>query len=227
MVSRNSKRPESIMKTLSIFFISILIYMSPVIEVTADQKSGEPKRWGIVTNKPVEDDNKSTDEQSQSQINSSTTAPETQPQTKSQDEEIKTGSKQNPKNVDDDQLKSSGVKPPKTNSGSTSPTTKKHVQTPKAIKWNSEVQKETCTAYMKQLQDLFLKTRHYSIQGVPCQTAENAEAFLQLADKCNSECPEGLIEKSGYTSRIMRNIQFLEKLGNDRCGDTQSIKNRP
>ena len=211
-------------KTLSFIIISTIIYMWPVIEVAADQASGEPKRWGIVTDKPLNNDDTSTDEQSQNRMNPSTTAPDTQTQTKPQDEEVKSASKQNQKNVDSDQLKSSGVKPPETSPGSTTSKTKKQVQTPKAIKWDSEVQKETCTAYMKQLQDLFLKTRHYSIQGVPCQTAENAEAFLQLSDKCNSECPAGLIERSGYTSRIMRNIQFLKKLGNDRCEDTQSVK---
>jgi hypothetical protein len=83
--------------------------------------------------------------------------------------------------------------------------------------WASEQQKTVCEAYLKDLQEHFLKARHFSIQGVPCNTAEHASAFLRLSGKCRKDCPQGLLEQRGYTQSIIRNITTLEKLGRDRC----------
>lgn len=95
---------------------------------------------------------------------------------------------------------------------------------PQAIDWSSEGQKKTCDGYLKDLRSLFLKTRHYSIQGASCDTAESAAAFLDSMEKCQRNCPEGLLEHSGYTERIIRNIRYLEKLGNDRCSGSLAPK---
>jgi hypothetical protein len=90
----------------------------------------------------------------------------------------------------------------------------------RTIDWSSEGQKKTCAGYLEKLRSLFLKTRHYSIQGASCDTAESAAAFLDAMETCQRNCPRGLLEHSGYTERIIRNIRYLEKLGNDRCSGT-------
>ena len=69
------------------------------------------------------------------------------------------------------------------------------------------------------MRDLFLKTRHYSIQGASCDTTENAAAFLQTWEKSRQECPKAFLDQSGYTDRIIRNITYLERLGKDRCDE--------
>jgi hypothetical protein len=95
------------------------------------------------------------------------------------------------------------------------------------IAWASEQQKTVCEAYFKDLRENFLNARHFSIQGVPCKTAEHASAFLLLSEKCRKDCPQGLLEQKGYTDRIVRNITFLEKLGTDRCNETPAPKTSP
>jgi hypothetical protein len=85
------------------------------------------------------------------------------------------------------------------------------------IAWASDQQKQVCEAYLKDLQEHFMKARHFSIQGVPCNTAEHSSAFLSISEKCRQDCPPGLLEQKGYTPRIVRNITYLEKLGKDRC----------
>lgn len=87
------------------------------------------------------------------------------------------------------------------------------------INWANDRQQKACEAYLTQLQGLFLKTRHYSIQGASCDTAENATAFLQTWKKCSRECPKAFLDQSGYNARIIRNITYLEKLGKDRCDE--------
>ena len=85
-------------------------------------------------------------------------------------------------------------------------------------RWTDQALKEKCHSYLEQMRALFLKTRHYSIQGASCETAEHATAFLEISQSCEGECPEGLIEGKGYSDRILRNIRYLEKLGIERCG---------
>ena len=86
-----------------------------------------------------------------------------------------------------------------------------------AINWSGEEQKKRCNGYLEDLRALFLKTRHYAIQGASCDTAANAAAFLKSMETCKQNCPQGLLEHNGYTERIIRNIEHLGKLGNDRC----------
>jgi hypothetical protein len=88
---------------------------------------------------------------------------------------------------------------------------------PDGIKWASNGQKTTCETYLMQMRDLFLKTRNQSINGVSCDTAKHAGNFLRLAERCKRNCPEGLLEKKGYTNRIMRELSFLESRGPDLC----------
>ena len=85
------------------------------------------------------------------------------------------------------------------------------------IEWEDEAQKSRCSAYLAGLKDAFLKARYFSIQGIPCSTAENARAFMNLIDTCKNECPAGFLKNNGYTSRVIRNLSWLEKLGTDRC----------
>jgi len=95
--------------------------------------------------------------------------------------------------------------------------------TRKEILWNDKNQKEACEGCLNSLHELFLKTRHYSIQGAPCDTREHAAAFLKIVEKCRRECPDGFLEQNGYTDRIVRNITYLEKLGTDRCDEPEKI----
>lgn len=86
--------------------------------------------------------------------------------------------------------------------------------------WSSENQKQTCTAHLTNLRQLFLETRHFSIQGASCDTAESAKKLLALIEQCRQDCPDHFLEQNGYSHRIIRNIRYLERLGKDRCGDT-------
>jgi hypothetical protein len=102
------------------------------------------------------------------------------------------------------------------------PGKKSNEQKEALIKWKNEAQKTKCNAYLASLKESFLKARHYSIQGVPCGTAENARSFMTLIDNCKRDCPVGFLKKRGYTSRIIRNLSWLEKLGSERCPDMNS-----
>jgi hypothetical protein len=87
----------------------------------------------------------------------------------------------------------------------------------KLIKWENEAQEAKCNAYLEPLRENFLKTRHYSIQGDPCYTADYAKSFLSVAVDCERDCPKGFMEKKGFTKTIVRNINWLEKSGSERC----------
>jgi hypothetical protein len=93
----------------------------------------------------------------------------------------------------------------------------KPISKARKITWANDQQKKICVVYLTQLHDLFLKARNYSIQGASCDTAENSTAFLQTWEKCKQECPQAFLDQSGYTASIIRNITYLEKLGNQRC----------
>ena len=113
---------------------------------------------------------------------------------------------------------------PKTvpDSKKTAPAAKVSRPATKSLVWANQPQKTACQAYTKDLRELFVKTRHYSIQGVPCKTRDFAAAFRHVKEKCAKECPDGFLRHSGYTDRIIRNITYLEKLGNDRCSDNKA-----
>lgn len=85
------------------------------------------------------------------------------------------------------------------------------------VKWKNESQKTKCNGYLASLKESFLKARYYSIQGVPCGTAEHARSFMTLIDQCKKDCPAEFLKKNGYTARIIRNLNWLEKLGSERC----------
>ena len=92
---------------------------------------------------------------------------------------------------------------------------------------SNETKKEACDACLKNLRALFLKTRHYSIQGASCETCDQAKSFLNLYEKCRTRCTEKFLEENGYTDRIVRNITYLEKLGRDRCNDNDTAEVAP
>lgn len=91
------------------------------------------------------------------------------------------------------------------------------VEKPSAMKWINEEQKTKCENYLAEIKEKFLRTRYYSIQGDPCNTANHAEDFLSLIDQCKQDCPQGFLEESGYTDGIIRNLKLLRKSGIDRC----------
>jgi hypothetical protein len=91
------------------------------------------------------------------------------------------------------------------------------VKAPSSLPWKNENQKARCEAYLGQMRENFLKARYHSIQGDSCNTAGYSRAFLSLVEICKRECPEGFLERSGYTTRIIRNLNSLEELGTKRC----------
>jgi len=229
------------MKATTAIILSILVSVALSNAAIADQEPDGSPRWGIVTKKPVageetppadarrpnvdpeSEDSDASPESSESTHQGPAIPTKGHPDTDNRKSETTAeGVLREPSQVTTP-AKKTGAEPSsnKTKSKNQNPSapSKTPIQTSTAIKWDSEAQKATCDGYLKQLQDLFLKTRHYSIQGVPCETADHSDAFLQVADKCEKECPQDLLEKSGYTSRIMRNINWLNKLGNDKCSD--------
>jgi hypothetical protein len=231
------------MKSTTAIILSTLVSVALSIAARADQEPDGSPRWGIVTKKPVAGEETPPADARQPNVDTESAEPDTSSENSESTHQGPAIPTKGHPDTDNDNRKSeataegverepSQVTPPakktgaapssnKTKSKNQNPSapSKTPIQTPTAIKWDSEAQKATCDGYLKQLQDLFLRTRHYSIQGVPCETADHADAFLQVANKCEKECPKGLLEKSGYTSRIMRNINWLNKLGNDKCSD--------
>ena len=219
----------------AVLLIVVYGFGTPLQTVSADSKIKRTKRWGIVTKEPVEEKDAVTQETEKSAVtpevpSAEADTPPTVPADQKPDSPTTTpgafGAKESAVQIAPD---NQSVTP---ESSDKSPASKKLDSAAKPgnpeqkkVKWDNENQKKVCENYLQQLQEQFLKTRHYSIQGVPCNTADHAEAFMQIADKCEKECPKGLLEQSGYTSRIMRNINWLGKLGNDQCSDTQPATN--
>lgn len=85
------------------------------------------------------------------------------------------------------------------------------------LDWTDPAQRKRCEGYRKQLRDLFVRTRYYSIQGDACATADHAKSALELAETCRSGCPKGFLEASGYNGRILRNWRWLRELGANQC----------
>ncbi|MFZ7126513.1 MAG: hypothetical protein ACOWWM_10225 [Desulfobacterales bacterium] len=90
-------------------------------------------------------------------------------------------------------------------------------QAEKEMEWENPGQREACTAYLEELRDSFRKAQYYSIQGDSCVTAEQSDRFLSVAEKCRKECPEGFLEHHGFKPDIVRNLNVLKRLGNQRC----------
>jgi len=94
---------------------------------------------------------------------------------------------------------------------------------PKSLKWRNKAQKSSCRAKTQPMANTFDRARFYSIQGDRCKTAHYAQAFLEAAGQCQKECPEGFLERNGYTEQILRNMHQLKALGTESCFG----KNRP
>jgi len=88
---------------------------------------------------------------------------------------------------------------------------------PEVIAWTGREQQARCEAYLNGLQETFGKTRYYSVGGDACNTAGSARAFLDLVGKCEGDCPQGLLEAKGYSRQIIRNVEILHQLGQERC----------
>ncbi len=97
----------------------------------------------------------------------------------------------------------------------------------KTINWIDDNQKQKCSAYLAELRHQFLQARHYSIQGESCGTGEYSRNFLKTVEKCKRDCPKNFLAQNGYTNRIIRNLRWLEKLGEDRCTESQTGSARP
>jgi 3-hydroxyacyl-CoA dehydrogenase len=66
-----------------------------------------------------------------------------------------------------------------------------------------------------------VQARHFSIQGDPCATAHYAKSFLNTAEACRKDCPDGFITQR-FTARTLRNVQWLYKSGMELCTGTPS-----
>ena len=205
---------------MRIRFIKIVVLLafifSPMV-IQADEPEPTSPRWGITTKKNLEKPRDTMLEESESapatETQVITPTPSTDPSAASPSVNANGAMKIEPTQ------KPSPDKPASTNKKPTTAATRKKI-TPQAIDWSSEGQKKACGGYLEDLRSLFLKTRHYSIQGASCDTETSAAAFLDVMGKCQQNCPEGLLAQSGYSERIIRNIKYLEKLGNDRCSGT-------
>ena len=74
--------------------------------------------------------------------------------------------------------------------------------------WKNKSQKDQCNAYLVSLKESFLKARYYSIQGVPCGTAENSRVFMKLIAECKRDCPDGFLKRNGYTLLRKEQVTF-------------------
>lgn len=88
---------------------------------------------------------------------------------------------------------------------------------PPAFEWQSAKQQERCNDYAAEARSSFIYARYYSIQGEPCVCAQYAAEFRTIMEKASNACPQDFFLKLGYSSRIVKNIAWLEKLGKDRC----------
>ena len=214
-----------------------LLFTNPAMP--ADQSSGNANRWGITTKEPVEDEEDVKDKieeidiDTQNKRNDSHQDKEKPGRKEDQGDAVAvdkdvTGPKNQTHENKSVEKKSAEERPSDTLApGKTKDIVEKEPgeksnkpkKTEALIKWKNEAQKTQCNTYLTSLKESFLKARYYSIQGVPCGTAENARSFMTLIDNCKRDCPDGFLKKHGYTSRIIRNLSWLEKLGSERCPD--------
>ena len=90
---------------------------------------------------------------------------------------------------------------------------------PVPLKWENDAQRLQCETLLKKLQKSFDKARTYSIRGDTCATARHANGFMDLADRCNKDCPDGFLKSNGYSEKIIRNVKVLSELGKKACLD--------
>lgn len=86
-----------------------------------------------------------------------------------------------------------------------------------SFEWQSDEQEGRCNEYAARAKTSFVSARYYSIQGDSCVCAQHAAEFQTMVDKAGKECPRDFFLKLGYSSRIVKNIAWLEKLGKERC----------
>ncbi|UCG66936.1 MAG: hypothetical protein JSW12_08050 [Deltaproteobacteria bacterium] len=91
---------------------------------------------------------------------------------------------------------------------------------PAPMEWDNEEQKTRCESLLASLRETFLKARYHSIQGDYCVTAKHAKAFSKLVENCKRDCPDGLLERSGYSGATIRNLEVLHELGSKLCLET-------
>jgi hypothetical protein len=189
---------------------------------SADRSSGSNStRWGITTQKPVEE----TEDQKDQASGENGELKKNRTDAESGEKEdagvtIQTKEGENPPNTNIKEKRSDTVVPEKTNeigNKDSGKSPKKQKEKKAKVEWKNETQKAQCNAYLASLKESFLQARYYSIQGVPCGTAENARKFISQIEQCRRDCPDGFLRRSGYTKRIIRNLSWLEKLGAERC----------
>lgn len=88
---------------------------------------------------------------------------------------------------------------------------------PPDFPWRHADQRVRCEQQLADIREHFLKARFHSIQGDACTCAENAQKFLEAEKTIRSNCPKGYLEQNGYSSRIVRNLRWLQELGTQRC----------
>ncbi len=89
----------------------------------------------------------------------------------------------------------------------------------KPLKWNSEEQRVQCDTHLKKLRGNLSKARLFSVRGDSCATAKHAKNFVDLANRCKNECPDGFLESKGYSEKIIKNVSVLLELGKKACLD--------
>ena len=89
----------------------------------------------------------------------------------------------------------------------------------KPLKWNSEEQRVQCDTHLKNLHRSLGKARLFSVRGDTCATAKHAKIFVDLANRCKNECPNGFLESKGYSEKIIKNVSALLELGKKACLD--------
>ena len=200
--------------------------------ISADPPSAKnDKRWGITTKEPVVEEEDTKDEvvgkdvdvldNRKDNLHDQKKMPdrEEDPGAKASKKNDVSGAENQKKETKSVEKKSAPGKTEDINIKKAGEKSKEPKENEALIKWKNEAQKTRCNGYLASLKETFLKARYYSIQGVPCGTAENARSFMTLIEKCKRDCPDGLLKKNGYTSRIIRNLSWLEKLGAERCPD--------
>jgi hypothetical protein len=95
------------------------------------------------------------------------------------------------------------------------------------VQWKDEAQKTRCQTYLTQLYDCLYKARSHYLRGDPCKSAAQTTLFLEVAEKCRKDCPEGILEAVGYSRRIMRNVSWLRDLNTKRCKFVNSTQPDP
>jgi len=227
---------------LLMFSIMIGSFLFTNLAAAADQSPGENnKRWGITTKEPVVEEEDISDEVKGKDVDEQNARKDNHHDKKMIDREedqgnaeaeekdvggaVKTKENRSVEKKPAKESQTDPIAPGKTegiDKKKAGEASKEQKEKEALIKWKNESQKTKCNGYLASLKESFLKARYYSIQGVPCGTAEHARSFMTLIDQCKRDCPDEFLKKNGYTARIIRNLSWLEKLGSERCPDMSS-----